>query len=54
MIENKNKILWRKEIARPEHAFVTSKGIVMVIDWTSSETSSGKIPFFNEKGKKMV
>ena len=54
LIKDNNKILWqKKDIPRPNGAFVTNQGIVIVIDWTSSDKPSGKIFFFNEKGKKL-
>jgi len=54
LIENKNKILWKKEIARPEHAFVNNKGVVFVVDWVSTSGElTGKIYLFDDKGKKL-
>lgn len=54
LIENKKKILWRKEIARPEHAFVNNSGVVFVIDWVSTSGElTGKVYLFNDKGKRV-
>lgn len=54
LIEDKKKILWQKDIARPNAAFVTDEGVTIVIDWISfSGELSGKIYFFNKNGEKL-
>lgn len=48
-----NKILWKKNIDRPNAAFVTNEGNVIVVDWVSfAGKPCGKIYFFDKKGIK--
>ncbi|MBI2667634.1 tetratricopeptide repeat protein [Candidatus Woesearchaeota archaeon] len=54
LIENERKILWQKDISRPNGAFVTNDGIVVIIDWISfTGELAGKIYFFSKNGKKL-
>jgi len=55
LIKDKKKILWRKDIERPNGAFVNNDGIVVVMDWISySGELAGLMHIFNEKGKKLL
>jgi len=54
LIKDGKRILWKKEINRPNSAFVNDVGMVVIIDWISfGGESAGKVHFFNEKGKKL-
>lgn len=52
LIENQKKILWKKRLERPNAGFVTDKGDVVIIDWTSSDQLVGKLFIFKKQGKK--
>ncbi len=53
LIENQKKILWKKRLERPNAGFVTDKGDVIIIDWTSSDQLVGKLFIFSKQGKKV-
>ena len=54
LIKDGKRILWKKEINRPNSAFVNDVGMVVIIDWISSGGElAGKVHFFDEKGKKL-
>ncbi len=55
LIQNQNKILWKKAIDRPNGAFVTDDGASVIIDWLAfKRESSGKVYFFDRNGKKLM
>lgn len=55
LIQNQNKIVWKKEIARPNGAFVTNDGTTVIIDWLAFEKElSGELYFFDRNGKKLM
>jgi len=54
LIKDEKRILWKKNIDRPNSALVNDVGVVIVIDWISfGGALAGKVHFFNEKGKKL-
>lgn len=54
LIQNQNTILWRKDINRPNGAFVSDDGTSVVIDWLAFKKElSGKVYFFKSDGKKL-
>jgi tetratricopeptide (TPR) repeat protein len=53
LINDQKRIMWQKNIDRPNRAFVTDEGIVVVVDWISfGGKLAGKIHFFDGKGEK--
>ncbi|MCX6818527.1 MAG: tetratricopeptide repeat protein [Candidatus Aenigmarchaeota archaeon] len=55
LIQNQNKILWKKGIVRPNDAFVTDDGTSVIIDWLAFKKElSGKVYFFDRNGNKLM
>lgn len=53
LILDKKRILWRKNVPRPNGGFVNNEGKVAIIDWLAykKEKLSGKLHLFDKNGK---
>jgi len=53
LIKDNNKIMWQRNISRPNDAFVSDNGTVIVIDYVSYEQTEDVIYFINSKGQEI-